>query len=156
RIRSSVVAVLSPVPAHIEQQRQCSCSRSLGEDWESRSFKIRESAEMEDGNGSDLEREEGDSVGELLRDRFRLSAISIVEAQAKKNEIEISEPITAYISDLAFKFTEQLGKDVELFAQHGGRKCVNMEDVILSSKSCVLSSLRLVFPWFRALLMYLG
>lgn len=28
--------------------------------------------------------------------------------------------------------TEQLAKDLELFAQHAGRKSVNMEDVILS------------------------
>ena len=28
--------------------------------------------------------------------------------------------------------TEQMAKDLELFAQHGGRKTVNMEDVILS------------------------
>lgn len=27
---------------------------------------------------------------------------------------------------------EQLAKDVEMFAQHAGRKSVNMEDVILS------------------------
>lgn len=31
-----------------------------------------------------------------------------------------------------FGKTEQLAKDVELFAQHAGRKSVNMEDVILS------------------------
>lgn len=29
---------------------------------------------------------------------------------------------------------EQLAKDLELFAQHAGRKSVNMEDVILSGK----------------------
>lgn len=34
------------------------------------------------GGGSDLEREEeDDSVSEVLRDRFRLSTISIAEAQ---------------------------------------------------------------------------
>lgn len=31
-----------------------------------------------------------------------------------------------------FMKTEQLAKDLELFAQHAGRKSVNMEDVILS------------------------
>ncbi|XP_059444190.1 protein MHF1 homolog isoform X2 [Corylus avellana] len=62
------------------------------------------------GGGSDLEREEeDDSVSEVLRDRFRLSTISIAEVQ------------------------EQLAKDLELFAQHAGRKSVNMEDVILSA-----------------------
>ncbi|KAK2974182.1 hypothetical protein RJ640_021473 [Escallonia rubra] len=39
----------------------------------------------------------------------------------------------ACISDLAFKYAEQLAKDLELFAQHAGRKSVNMEDVILSA-----------------------
>ncbi|XP_059444189.1 protein MHF1 homolog isoform X1 [Corylus avellana] len=86
------------------------------------------------GGGSDLEREEeDDSVSEVLRDRFRLSTISIAEVQAKRNGMEISEPIVACIADLAFKYTEQLAKDLELFAQHAGRKSVNMEDVILSA-----------------------
>ncbi len=38
-----------------------------------------------------------------------------------------------------FYIAEQLAKDLELFAQHAGRKSVNMEDVILSgeiSKLC--------------------
>ncbi|KAL6319410.1 hypothetical protein AAG906_014085 [Vitis piasezkii] len=82
---------------------------------------------------SELEREEDEEATELLRDRFRLSTISIVEAQAKKSDMEISEPIVACISDLAFKYTEQLAKDLELFSQHAGRKTVNMEDVILSA-----------------------
>ncbi|CAN0906090.1 Protein MHF1 homolog [Linum grandiflorum] len=84
-------------------------------------------------DGSDLEREEADSVGELLKDRFRLSAISVVESQGRKNGMEVSETVTACISDLALKFTEQLAKDLELFAQHGGRKCVNMDDVLVST-----------------------
>ncbi|XP_037495572.1 protein MHF1 homolog isoform X2 [Jatropha curcas] len=88
---------------------------------------------MEGGHGSDAEREEDDSVSELLRDRFRLSTISIAEAEAKKIGMDISEQIIACISDLAFKYTEQLAKDLELFAQHAGRKSVNMEDVILST-----------------------
>ncbi|XP_040367828.1 protein MHF1 homolog isoform X2 [Rosa chinensis] len=54
-----------------------------------------------------MEREEDDSVSEVLRDRFRLSTISIAEAE------------------------EQLAKDLELFTQHAGRKSANMEDVIL-------------------------
>ncbi|KAK4488925.1 hypothetical protein RD792_004715 [Penstemon davidsonii] len=84
---------------------------------------------------SDLEREEeeDESVSELLRDRFRLCSISIAEAEAKQNGMEVSQPIMACISDLAFKYTQQLAKDLELFAQHGGRKVVNMEDVILAA-----------------------
>ncbi|KAK9926539.1 hypothetical protein M0R45_023764 [Rubus argutus] len=78
-----------------------------------------------------MEREEDDSVSELLRDRFRLSTISIAEAEAKRSGMEISGPVMACISDLAFKFTEQLAKDLELFSQHAGRKSANMEDVIL-------------------------
>ncbi|KAJ8772396.1 hypothetical protein K2173_027573 [Erythroxylum novogranatense] len=87
---------------------------------------------MEGGNGSEAEREhDDDSVSKLLQDRFRLSAISIAEAQAKSNGMEIPEPITACIVDLAYKYAEQVAKDLELFAQHAGRKSVNMEDVIL-------------------------
>ncbi|BBH03603.1 Histone superfamily protein [Prunus dulcis] len=105
-------------------------------------------------------REEEDSVSELLRDRFRVSTISIAEAEAKRNDMEISGPVMTCIADLAFKFTvkvysrviqypekaelklmealqfcktEQLAKDLELFAQHAGRKTANMEDVILSA-----------------------
>ncbi|KAJ9140095.1 hypothetical protein P3X46_030780 [Hevea brasiliensis] len=88
---------------------------------------------MEGGHGTDAEREDEDSESELLRDRFRLSTISIAEAEAKKNGMDISESIVACIADLAFKYAEQLAKDLELFAQHAGRKSVNMEDVILSA-----------------------
>ncbi|GMQ09520.1 hypothetical protein CsSME_00052863 [Camellia sinensis var. sinensis] len=65
--------------------------------------------EGEGGMGSDVEREEDDSATDVLRDRFRLCTISISESE------------------------EQLAKDLELFAQHAGRKSVNMEDVILSA-----------------------
>lgn len=39
---------------------------------------------------------------------------------------------------LLFCKTEQLAKDLELFAQHAGRKTANMEDVILSGKCSTL------------------
>ncbi|KAM1185869.1 hypothetical protein ACFXTH_015093 [Malus domestica] len=80
-----------------------------------------------------MEREEDDPESELLIDRFRLSTIHIAEAEAKRNAMEISGPVMACIADLAFKYTEQLAKDLELFSQHGGRKTANMEDVILSA-----------------------
>ncbi|PON67223.1 Kinetochore component CENP-S [Parasponia andersonii] len=80
-----------------------------------------------------MEMEEDDSMSELLRDRFRLSTISIAEGEAKRNDMEVSETVVACIADLAFKYTEQLAKDLELFAQHASRKSVNMEDVILSA-----------------------
>ncbi|KAK6924602.1 CENP-S/Mhf1 [Dillenia turbinata] len=86
---------------------------------------------MEEGS-EDFEREEEDAETELLRDRFRLSTISIAESQAKTFNMEISQPIISCISDLAFKYGEQLAKDLELFAQHAGRKSVNVEDVILA------------------------
>ncbi|KAL8117510.1 protein MHF1 homolog [Apium graveolens] len=71
------------------------------------------------------------AASDLLRDRFRLSTISIAQAEANQNNMEISEPIIACISDLAFKYAENVAKDLELFAAHGGRKTVNMKDVIL-------------------------
>ncbi|XP_050221315.1 protein MHF1 homolog isoform X2 [Mercurialis annua] len=68
--------------------------------------------EGEHGN-DDLERvEEDESVNELLRDRFRLSAISIAETEAKNIGMEISEPIIACISDLAFKYTAHRNEHV--------------------------------------------
>ncbi|XP_057422688.1 protein MHF1 homolog isoform X2 [Lotus japonicus] len=72
-----------------------------------------------------------DAETKLLRDRFRLSAISIAESQANKSGMEASKVVVACVSDLAFKYTERLAKDLQLFAQHANRKCVNMEDVIL-------------------------
>ncbi|KAG6480019.1 protein MHF1 homolog [Zingiber officinale] len=80
--------------------------------------------------GKDSEAEER---AELLKDRFRLSVISIATSEAKKVNMEVAEPVVACIADLAFKYTEQLARDVELFAHHGGRKSVKMEDVILSA-----------------------
>ncbi|KAL9672743.1 hypothetical protein QQ045_028995 [Rhodiola kirilowii] len=78
-----------------------------------------------------IDDEESDSETELLRDRFRLSTIAIAEAEAKKNNMVIAAPVVACVSDLAFKYAEQLSKDLELFAHHAGRKTVNMNDVIL-------------------------
>ncbi|VFQ96751.1 unnamed protein product [Cuscuta campestris] len=82
------------------------------------------------------EREDDEAAAaakEHLQKQFRLCTISIAEGEAKRNDMEISKTIVACISNLAFKFAEQLAKDLELFAQHGGRKSVNMEDVILST-----------------------
>ncbi|GAV60202.1 hypothetical protein CFOL_v3_03733, partial [Cephalotus follicularis] len=64
---------------------------------------------MEGSEGAiDVEREEeDDSVTDLLRDRFRLSTISIAEAEAKRNGMEIAEPIISCTADLAFKYTVQ-------------------------------------------------
>uniref|UniRef100_A0A3Q7HFL9 Centromere protein S n=1 Tax=Solanum lycopersicum TaxID=4081 RepID=A0A3Q7HFL9_SOLLC len=89
--------------------------------------------DLDGGMASDVEREEEEAVTDLLRDRFRLCTISIAEDEAKQCGMEVSQPIITCISDLAFKFAEQLSKDLELFAQHAGRKSVNMEDVILSA-----------------------
>ncbi|KAB2072979.1 hypothetical protein ES319_A07G053600v1 [Gossypium barbadense] len=92
--------------------------------------------EVDEHNRSDFEKEEeeeDDSVSDLLRDRFRLSAISIAESEAKRSGMEISPPIVACIADLAFKYIGQLAKDLELFAHHAGRKSVTMTDVIVSA-----------------------
>ncbi|KAF3786697.1 Centromere protein S [Nymphaea thermarum] len=74
-----------------------------------------------------------DPVSGELRDRVRLAVIKIAESEAGKYGMEVSQPVVSCIADLAFKFTEQLAKDLELFMQHGGRKSVNMEDVIITA-----------------------
>ncbi|KAG5067103.1 hypothetical protein GLYMA_04G201000v4 [Glycine max] len=74
---------------------------------------------------------ENDAEMKLLRDKFRLSAISIIESQAKQNGMEVSKVVVTCVADLAFKYTERLARDLHLFAQHANRKSVNMEDVIL-------------------------
>ncbi|KAH7434266.1 hypothetical protein KP509_06G008300 [Ceratopteris richardii] len=37
------------------------------------------------------------------------------------------------VADLTFKFAEQLGHDLELFAQHANRKSINIDDVIIAA-----------------------
>lgn len=85
----------------------------------------------------EMQREEDDDTNDeetlILRDRFRLSTVSIAESEAKKNGMQVSEPIVACISNLAFNYAEHLAKDLELFAHHAGRKLVNTEDVILAA-----------------------
>ncbi|XP_064998440.1 protein MHF1 homolog [Musa acuminata AAA Group] len=85
------------------------------------------------GDGCFEKMETEEERTELLRDRFRLSVISIADAESKKLGMQVAEPVVACIADLAFKFTEQLAKDVELFAYHAGRKSVNVKDVTLSA-----------------------
>ncbi|OWM86852.1 protein MHF1 homolog [Punica granatum] len=77
--------------------------------------------------------EEEDEVVNLLRDRFRLSGISIAEVEAKRNDVHIQEHVSVCIADLAFKYAEHLAKDLQLFAWHARRKTVKMEDVIIST-----------------------
>ncbi|KAH1126238.1 hypothetical protein GLYMA_06G164400v4 [Glycine max] len=75
---------------------------------------------------------ENDAEMKLLRDKFRLSAISIIESQAKQNGMEVAKIVVTCIADLAFKYTGKcVARDLHLFAQHANRKSVNMEDVIL-------------------------
>ncbi|KAJ0539887.1 putative transcription factor Hap3/NF-YB family [Helianthus annuus] len=83
---------------------------------------------------SDTEKEDDEEEATAhLRDRFRISTISIAESEAKRNNLEISQSVIVCISDLAFKYAEQLADDLELFAHHANRKIVNMNDVILSA-----------------------
>ncbi|KAL2347103.1 hypothetical protein Fmac_001103 [Flemingia macrophylla] len=74
---------------------------------------------------------ETDAEMKLLRDRFRLSAISITESQAKQSGMEVSKVVVTCLADLTFKYIERVARDLHLFAQHANRKSVNMEDVIL-------------------------
>ncbi|KFK40740.1 hypothetical protein AALP_AA2G034900 [Arabis alpina] len=52
--------------------------------------------DVEGEERSDLEVDEHDSMDDLIRDRFRLNAISIAEAEAG--------PVVACVADLAFKY----------------------------------------------------
>uniref|UniRef100_A0ACD5UYU9 Uncharacterized protein n=1 Tax=Avena sativa TaxID=4498 RepID=A0ACD5UYU9_AVESA len=85
------------------------------------------------GDGGEAERLEAEAEAELLRDRLRLAVINIATCEGKKTGVEIADPVVACIADLAFKSAEQLAKDVELFAQHAGRKSIRMDDVILTA-----------------------
>ncbi|PNX69976.1 centromere protein s-like, partial [Trifolium pratense] len=48
---------------------------------------------------------ENDLEMKLLRDRFRLSAISIAESEVNKSGMEVSKVVVACVADLAFKYT---------------------------------------------------
>ncbi|KAG8081786.1 hypothetical protein GUJ93_ZPchr0014g47517 [Zizania palustris] len=84
-------------------------------------------------DGGEAERLEAEAEAEasVLRDRLRLSVIKIATSEGHKVGMEVADPVVACIADLAYKSAEQLAKDVELFAQHAGRKSIKMEDVIL-------------------------
>ncbi|CAA7052743.1 unnamed protein product [Microthlaspi erraticum] len=95
---------------------------------------------------------EDDSMDDLIRDRFRLTAISIAEAEAKKNGMEIAGSVVSCLADLAFKYAENVAKDLELFAHHAGRKVVNMDDVVLTAhrNDNLAASLRLMCNELKA------
>nr|XP_043624668.1 protein MHF1 homolog [Erigeron canadensis] len=60
---------------------------------------------IEDGGyiGSEDGRvEEDDETTNHLRDRFRLSTISIAQSEAKQNNMEILQTVIVSVSDLAF------------------------------------------------------
>ncbi|PIA33755.1 hypothetical protein AQUCO_04000072v1, partial [Aquilegia coerulea] len=85
----------------------------------------------DDDDVNDFEREEEEEEvseeTELLKDRFRLSAITIAESEAKKNNMEVSQPVIACIADLAFQFTVGEGPRAiratrrAQVCEHGGR-----------------------------------
>uniref|UniRef100_J3LXE2 Uncharacterized protein n=1 Tax=Oryza brachyantha TaxID=4533 RepID=J3LXE2_ORYBR len=85
------------------------------------------------GGGGEAERLEAEAQADLLRDRLRLAVIKIATSEGRKAGMEVADPVVACIADLAYKSVEQLAKDVELFAQHAGRKSIKMEDVILTA-----------------------
>ncbi|RZC76511.1 hypothetical protein C5167_000631 [Papaver somniferum] len=115
---------------------------------------------MDERDDSDFEREEEEeSTRNVLKDRFRLSVIKIAEAEGFFNLSQsmnllkferARRTIWRYLSKswvvfLILPSNFQLAKDLELFAQHAGRKSVNMDDVILSAhrNEHLASSLRL-------------
>ncbi|KAJ7296341.1 hypothetical protein O6H91_Y129800 [Diphasiastrum complanatum] len=84
------------------------------------------------------EKEEGVQEEQLrnreqrLIDRLRLAVIATAEAEAQKQGLSVSPPVMTALADLTFNYTVQLAKDVEMFAQHAGRKSVNVDDVSLA------------------------
>ncbi|KAH7434265.1 hypothetical protein KP509_06G008300 [Ceratopteris richardii] len=68
-----------------------------------------------------------------LKERLTVSVIRIAEAEAQKSNCDVSAPVMTAVADLTFKFAEQLGHDLELFAQHANRKSINIDDVIIAA-----------------------
>ncbi|XP_015691718.2 protein MHF1 homolog [Oryza brachyantha] len=94
---------------------------------------LADGADLLAGDGGEAERLEAEAQADLLRDRLRLAVIKIATSEGRKAGMEVADPVVACIADLAYKSVEQLAKDVELFAQHAGRKSIKMEDVILTA-----------------------
>lgn len=69
-----------------------------------------------------------------LKDRMRLALVTTAESEAQKHGMSVSQIVMASLADLTFKFTEQLARDIEMFAQHAGRKSVNIDDIILAAR----------------------
>ncbi|KAL3697081.1 hypothetical protein R1sor_011157 [Riccia sorocarpa] len=69
---------------------------------------------------------------EALRDRILLAVLKTVESEAQGLHLTVTPDAMKAIGAIALKFLEQLARDVEMFAQHAGRKSVNMEDVLLA------------------------
>ncbi|KAL3719239.1 hypothetical protein ACJRO7_004232 [Eucalyptus globulus] len=76
--------------------------------------------------------EENELVADL-RNQFKLSATSLAEAEAKRNDAELSRPVSECIANLTLRYAEQLAKDLKLFAEHARRKSVKAEDVVISA-----------------------
>eukprot|EP00250_Pteridium_aquilinum_P010032 c19103_g1_i1 orf=584-952(-) len=68
-----------------------------------------------------------------LKERLTVSVIRIAETEAEKSSCVISAPVMTAVADLTFKYAEQLGRDLETFAQHASRKSINVDDVILAA-----------------------
>ncbi|TVU14755.1 hypothetical protein EJB05_38248 [Eragrostis curvula] len=94
-----------------------------------------DAAALPDDSGEAERYEAEEAEADLLRDRLRLAVIKIANAEGRKAGMEVADPVVACVADLAFKSAEQLAKDVELFAQHAGRKSIKMEDVILTVRT---------------------
>ncbi|KAL2643974.1 hypothetical protein R1flu_011561 [Riccia fluitans] len=71
-------------------------------------------------------------VDENLRERIMLAVVKTVEEEAQGLHLTIAPNAMTAIGAITLKFLEQLARDVEMFAQHAGRKSVNMEDVLLT------------------------
>jgi centromere protein S len=69
-----------------------------------------------------------------LHARILCSAVAIAEEEAKKLQMTLSVPVMKALGNMVVQYMEILARDVEMFAQHAGRKTVNMDDVLLSAR----------------------
>ncbi|BBN02639.1 centromere protein S [Marchantia polymorpha subsp. ruderalis] len=67
-----------------------------------------------------------------LRDHILVAVAKSVESEAQELHVTVSPRAMTAMGDLVLKYLEQMARDLETFAQHAGRKSVNMDDVLLT------------------------
>ncbi|XP_070615431.1 centromere protein S isoform X4 [Erythrolamprus reginae] len=73
-------------------------------------------------------------MGMRLKAAFHYTVACLCEEVAEDKNIQFSRQTIAAISEITFRQCEIFAKDLEMFAKHGKRSTVNVEDVKLLAR----------------------